>query len=344
MVRLLNSLFDAEELTQTLPATVPVLLPVALDQTYDYLLPEGAAIAPGDFIMVPFGPQTRIGVVWDQALGATDKPLNLKKMKTVTGVIDVPPLPALSMRFAEWISKYTLAPLGMVLRMMMGAQSAFEPQKPRSGVRLAQGAVTPPRMTPARLKAMHVAADGLIRAKSALALEANVSAGVVDGLVQAGLLVEVQIPERTYRRPNPAHSVAQFGEHQAIAVETLRSAVDGKNFSVSLLDGVTGSGKTEVYFEAVARTLEQGRQAVIMLPEIALTSQFMNRFESRFGCQPVEWHSALSSPERGRIWRAATSRRRPRMRRYPLESISPRSPVLKYPSSSNASRVNSRSP
>ena len=307
MVRLLNSLFDAEELTQTLPATVPVLLPVALDQTYDYLLPEGAAIAPGDFIMVPFGPQTRIGVVWDQALGATDKPLNLKKMKTVTGVIDVPPLPALSMRFAEWISKYTLAPLGMVLRMMMGAQSAFEPQKPRSGVRLAQGAVTPPRMTPARLKAMHVAADGLIRAKSALALEANVSAGVVDGLVQAGLLVEVQIPERTYRRPNPAHSVAQFGEHQAIAVETLRSAVDGKNFSVSLLDGVTGSGKTEVYFEAVARTLEQGRQAVIMLPEIALTSQFMNRFESRFGCQPVEWHSALSSPERGRIWRAAAT-------------------------------------
>ena len=307
MVRLLNSLFDAEELTQTLPATVPVLLPVALDQTYDYLLPEGAAIAPGDFIMVPFGPQTRIGVVWDQALGATDKPLNLKKMKTVTGVIDVPPLPALSMRFAEWISKYTLAPLGMVLRMMMGAQSAFEPQKPRSGVRLAQGAATPPRMTPARLKAMHVAADGLIRAKSALALEANVSAGVVDGLVQAGLLVEVQIPERTYRRPNPAHSVAQFGEHQAIAVETLRSAVDGKNFSVSLLDGVTGSGKTEVYFEAVARTLEQGRQAVIMLPEIALTSQFMNRFESRFGCQPVEWHSALSSPERGRIWRAAAT-------------------------------------
>ena len=307
MVRLLNSLFDAEELTQTLPVTVPVLLPVALDQTYDYLLPEGAAIAPGDFIMVPFGPQTRIGVVWDQALGATDKPLNLKKMKTVTGVIDVPPLPALSMRFAEWISKYTLAPLGMVLRMMMGAQSAFEPQKPRSGVRLAQGAVTPPRMTPARLKAMHVAADGLIRAKSALALEANVSAGVVDGLVQAGLLVEVQIPERTYRRPNPAHSVAQFGEHQAIAVETLRSAVDGKNFSVSLLDGVTGSGKTEVYFEAVARTLEQGRQAVIMLPEIALTSQFMNRFESRFGCQPVEWHSALSSPERGRIWRAAAT-------------------------------------
>ncbi len=307
MVRPLNSLFETEELTQVQPATVPVLLPVALDQTYDYLVPAGTELEAGSFIMVPFGPQTRIGVVWDHALGANDKPFNPKKMKTVTGLIDVPPLPILSMRFAEWISKYTLAPLGMVLRMMMGAQSAFEPQKPRSGVRLAEGATTPPRMTPARLKAMEVANDGLIRAKSALALEANVSTGVVDGLVQAGLLVEVQIPERTYRRPNAAHKIADFGEHQAIAVETLRSTVDGQNFSVSLLDGVTGSGKTEVYFEAVARTLEQGRQVVIMLPEIALTSQFMNRFESRFGCQPVEWHSALSSPERGRIWRAAAT-------------------------------------
>ena len=121
MVRPLNSLFETEELTQIQPATVPVLLPVALDQTYDYLLPAGTALEAGSFIMVPFGPQTRIGVVWDHALGANEKPFNLKKMKTVTGVIDVPPLPILSMRFAEWISKYTLAPLGMVLRMMMGA-------------------------------------------------------------------------------------------------------------------------------------------------------------------------------------------------------------------------------
>ncbi|MEQ1612839.1 MAG: primosomal protein N' [Hyphomicrobiaceae bacterium] len=293
--------------TEARPATVPVLLPVALDQTYDYLLPAGLELEAGSFIIVPFGPQSRIGVVWDRVLGDNDKPFNLKKMKTVTDRIDVPPLPALSMRFAEWIAKYTLSPLGMVLRMMMGAQSAFEPQKPRTGVRLAEGAHEPPRMTPARLKALDVASDGLIRAKSALAAEATVSTGVVDGLVEAGLLVEVQIPEKTYRTPQPDHASPEFGEHQMPAVETLRSAIDGRNFSVSLLDGVTGSGKTEVYFEAVARTLAQGRQAVIMLPEIALTSQFMDRFERRFGCPPVEWHSALSGPERGRIWRAAAT-------------------------------------
>ena len=80
-----------------------------------------------------------------------------------------------------------------------------------------------------------------------------------------------------------------------------------RNFTVSLLDGVTGSGKTEVYYEAVAETLRLGRQALIMLPEIALTGQFMNRFAARFGCMPVEWHSALSSAERGRTWRAAAT-------------------------------------
>lgn len=303
----LNSLFDMSAESEALPATSPVLLPVALDQTYDYLARPGVDLAPGAFILVPFGPQTRIGVVWDRVVGFSDKPVNVKKLKMVVERIDVPPLPQLSMRFAEWIAKYTLSPLGMVLRMMMGAQAAFEPQKPRTGVRAAEGAHLPPRMTPARLKAMETAGDGLIRAKSALAAEAGVSSGVVDGLVQAGLLVEVLIPERSYRAPNPDFAATTFGEHQIPAVETLRAAVDGRNFSVTLLDGVTGSGKTEVYFEAVARTLAQGRQVVIMLPEIALTSQFMDRFTRRFGAAPVEWHSALSGPERGRIWRAAAT-------------------------------------
>jgi primosomal protein N' (replication factor Y) (superfamily II helicase) len=306
VVSLLNSLFDDPAEVASTPATVPVLLPVALDQTYDYLLPSGLELPAGSFILVPFGPQTRIGVVWDRPLGDSDKPVNPNKLKAVVDRIDVPPLPVLSMRFAEWIAKYTLAPMGMVLRMMMGAQSAFEPQKPRNGVRAAEGANEPPRMTPARLKAMQVASDGLIRAKSALAAEASVSIGVVDGLVQAGLLVEVQIPERTYRIPDPAHAATTFGEHQVPAVETLKSAVDGRNFSVTLLDGVTGSGKTEVYFEAVARTLAQGRQAVIMLPEIALTSQFMDRFERRFG----------HPPSSGNGWR-------PRRGRCPFGAFSP---------------------
>ena len=286
---------------------VPVLLPVALDQTYDYAVPPGVEAEPGDFVIVPFGPQTRIGLVWDQPVGDQGKPIDEKRLKAIVERMDVPALPAISLRFAEWVARYTLAPLGMVVRMMMSAQAVFEPVKPRLGVSRVEGATEPPRMTPARSRAMEIASDGLIRARSALAAEAGCSTGVIDGLIAAGCLVEVVIPERRYPRPDPAHAVVTFTEAQEQAVATLASAVEAHAFSVSLLDGVTGSGKTEVYFEAVARALEQGRQALIMLPEIALTSQFMDRFKARFGCAPAEWHSAMSGPERGRVWRAAAT-------------------------------------
>jgi primosomal protein N' (replication factor Y) len=285
----------------------PVLLPVALDQTYDYLVPEGLGLEPGAFVLVPFGSQSRVGVVWDQPLGQPEKPVDRKKLKAMSHRLDVPPLPVASLRFAEWISKYTLAPLGMVLRMMMSAQAAFEPQKPRFGVRIVAGAGEPPRLTPPRKRALEVASDGLIRAKAALAQEAACTSGVVDGLVQSGNLVEVAIPEKRYPVPNADHRRTDLTDDQAMAVQTLIASVDGACFSVSLLDGVTGSGKTEVYYEAVAQTLRRERQALIMLPEIALTSQFMSRFQARFGAPPVEWHSALSTAERGRIWRAVAT-------------------------------------
>jgi primosomal protein N' (replication factor Y) len=292
--------------------TRPILIPVALDQTYDYLVPEGLELEPGAFVVVPFGPQSRIGVVWDRPVpepeaGAPVKEVNPKKLKAINERLDVPPLPVISLRFAEWIAKYTLAPLGMVVRMMMSAQAAFEPVKPRFGVTVVPEAAEPPRITPARKKALDAARDGMIRTKAALAHEAGCSTGVVDGLVASGNLVEVAIPEKGFPLPKPAHVTVEFSDDQQIAVEALRAAVDAGNFSVSLIDGVTGSGKTEVYFEAVARALAAGRQALIMLPEIALTSQFLSRFEKRFGAAPVEWHSALAGPERGRIWKGVAT-------------------------------------
>lgn len=283
--------------------TVPVVLPVALDQTYDYLLPDGVEAGPGAFVLVPFGQQNRIGVVWDAARGGSGKSVDTAKLKVITGVLPVPPLPATALRFAEWIAQYTLAPIGMVVRMFMGAQSAFEPDKPKFGVAIVPEAPAPARLTPARAKALDIAADGLVRAKSSLAAEAGCSSGVIDGLIAAGCLAEVAISETPFPAPRPAHAVTEFTEHQARAVEALNSAVDAGMYSVTLLDGVTGSGKTEVYFEAVAATLARGRQALIMLPEIALTSQFIDRFQRRFGVRPVEWHSALSPVERGRIWK-----------------------------------------
>ncbi len=282
---------------------VPVVLPVAIDQSYDYLAGEYGPVQPGTFVLVPLGPQIRMGVVWDGPVGL-QKPVKPEKLKAVAGVADVPRLPAISMRFAEWISRYTLSPLGMVVRMIMAARSAFEPEKARFGVQLVPKAQLPPRMTPARTKAVDISEDGRVRSKSELARAAGCTTGVIDGLVQAGVLVDVAMPEKTYPSPDPQHTATEFSDDQQIAVHMLRAAVEARTFSVSLLDGVTGSGKTEVYYEAVAAALAQGRQVLIMLPEIALTSQFMRRFKARFGCAPVEWHSSLGAVERGRIWKA----------------------------------------
>ncbi|KAB2849330.1 MAG: primosomal protein N', partial [Hyphomicrobiaceae bacterium] len=163
-----------------------VLVPVALDQTYDYLLPDGLELAPGDFVVVPFGPQERIGIVWDPKPDQGEPPP--AKLKRIIGRLDVPPLPEASRRFAEWVARYTLSSLGMVARMMMSAKEAFLEQKPRFGVRLA--GPPPPRSTPARQRVLEVAADGLIRAKGALAIEAGASSAVIDGLVAAGTLVQ----------------------------------------------------------------------------------------------------------------------------------------------------------
>ncbi len=85
-------------------ALVPVLLPVALEQTYDYVAPEGTVPEPGAFYVVPFGAQHRIGVVWDTRAGAGERPPDPKKLKALLEPLDVPPLPVESMRFAEWIS------------------------------------------------------------------------------------------------------------------------------------------------------------------------------------------------------------------------------------------------
>lgn len=287
---------------------VPVLLPVALNQTYDYKVPPELDVDVGMFVKVPFGPQVRTGVVWHQSIGGSGKPVDAKKLKAIQDCLDVPPLPELSMQFAEWIARYCIGDLGMVLRMMMSASAVFETQKPKFGVKRVAGAPLPARMTDARQRVVDVSNDGEVRTKGRLAEDAACSTAVINGLVKSGVLVECALPAPVYRAPQHDHAKITFEDSdQQAAVHALTSAVDGQNFSTTLIDGVTGSGKTEVYFEAVARVLKHDHQALIMLPEIALTSQFIRRFEDRFGVKPVEWHSAISQRERGRIWRAVAT-------------------------------------
>jgi primosomal protein N' (replication factor Y) len=282
--------------------TIPILLPLALEAPYDYLVPHGESVAPGDFVVVPLGMRERVGVAWEGRLTSERPPVDPAKLREMIGRLDMPPLPADSLKLVEWVASYTLSPPGMVLRMMMSAREAFTPPKPQTGHRLT--GPEPARMTSARSRVIHVASNGMLWTKRALAEEAGVSPGVIDGLVDAGTLSVEPLPPEPLPVPDPDHVTSKLSQDQAEAAATLSRKVGSEAFSVTLLDGVTGSGKTPVYFEAVAEALSAGRQALILLPEIALTRQFVQAFQARFGCEPVEWHSNLTPRQRGASWRA----------------------------------------
>jgi primosomal protein N' (replication factor Y) (superfamily II helicase) len=278
------------------------LLPLALPAPYDYLVPKGIEVEPGQFVVVPLGPVDYLGVVWPRPKGAVPPKIEPKKLREILEVVDdVPPLPRISLDFADWVANYTLSSPGMVLRMMMSAGRAFEPPAQRYGVRLA--GPRPSRVTPARARVLEAAANGLIWVKSSLAEAAGVSPGVIDGLVDAGVLLTEPLPDWHAMPLDLSRQRAKLTKEQAEAARTLLANTGG-GFTVTLLDGVTGSGKTEIYFEAIAAALARGRQVLVLMPEIALTSQFIARCEERFGARPAEWHSGVSAPLRGRVWRA----------------------------------------
>ncbi|MGH6662788.1 MAG: replication restart helicase PriA, partial [Rhodospirillales bacterium] len=288
---------------------VAVLLPLPLSTAsggaYDYRAPAGEALADGDFVAVPLGHRQAVGVVWGKGEGGVAE----GKLKDVVGRLDCPPLDATARAFIDWVAQYTLNPRGAVLKMAMSVPDALTPPKPVTAYALAPDAPAL-RMTKARERVIAVLKDGPPRPASELAREAGVGTGVVKGLADAGALIAVALPARAagpepdWRLPGPALS-----PHQRDAAETLKKAVADGGFSVTVLDGVPGSGKTEVYFEAVAEALKIGGQVLVLLPEIALGAQWLARFHARFGGEPGQWHSELPAGQRRHTWRAVAEGR-----------------------------------
>ncbi len=277
---------------------VPVLLPRPFRGPFDYAVGEGQEPQPGDVVLVPLNRREEIGVVWD---GAPDAGVRDDKLKPITAVLDVLPLPASLRRFVDWVAAYTLAFPGDVLAMALRVP-ALRPETPPAGWRLSAPAVG---LTPARARVVAALADQMPRTTAELARDAGVSTGVVRGMAQAGLLAPAPLLARApFPRPDPLHPGPTLSDAQAQAGDRLREAVRARSFCVTLLDGVTGSGKTEVYLEAVAACVAAGRQALVLLPEIALSSQWLERFTVRFGVAPAVWHSDLGSRTRRVTWRA----------------------------------------
>lgn len=268
----------------------------------DYRAPEGGCRV-GDFVEVPLGPRRVLGVVWGAGTGGFDR----AKLRPVNRVLDVAPMREELRAFLSRAADYTLTPLPAMLRLATRAPGLDAPPATRRVYRLC--AAEPDRMTEARARVLAVLRDygGLSFTLSELAAQADVSASVIKGLVTQGAVSEEDAPrDLPYPHLDPEAAVVRLAGDQVAAGAALAASVAAGEFSATLLKGVTGSGKTEVYLEAVAEALRKGRQALVLLPEIALTGEFLTRVEARFGMRPAEWHSGVTMTERRRLWRMAS--------------------------------------
>jgi len=271
----------------------------------DYRVPHGMSVEPGSIVIAPLGPRQLLGVVWEAERMPSDAEVGDNRLRNLMGVAPVPPLAAPLRRLIEWTADYYLAPPASVARMAMPSSSALEGARTVTEYR--PTGLVPDRLTPQREQALERIADrqGLIRE---LALAADVSDAVIRGLVKIGAIEAVEVDiDSPFPVPDPDFLQPALSPDQRAAAGTLVADVTAHRFQPTLLDGVTGSGKTEVYFEAVAAAIREGRQTLVMLPEIALTEPFLTRFAARFGCAPVAWHSGLRQSQRRRAWRAIAS-------------------------------------
>ncbi|MEC7536875.1 MAG: DEAD/DEAH box helicase, partial [Pseudomonadota bacterium] len=288
------------------------LLPLPLAGPYDYRLPSDLPVIPGDFVQVPLGKQTRIGVVWDSIDTSGYPAANAvgdSRLRDIEARLGTPPMIESMRRFVDWVAAYSMSAPGAVLRMAMSIPEALTPGRPRIVYRLAEG-LADYRETPARKRVIDVLRKGPARGATDLAREAAVGAGVVRTLAKIGVLNAVEVSDDVpLPQPDPNLPGPELSDAQAKAAADLVDRAEASVFSVALLDGVTGSGKTEVYFEAIAKALAAGRQVLVLLPEIALTAQFLERFEFRFGVRPQEWHSDVPRARRRRVWRSVADGR-----------------------------------
>jgi primosomal protein N' (replication factor Y) len=248
------------------------------------------------------------GVVWHSE---PDRNVDPGKLRAIEQKFSCPPITQDMMKFVDWVAHYTLTGPGMVMKMVLRVPAAFDPEPPIPAI--IYNGQQPDRVTGARQKVLTLASESfdelsgnkqpLAWTRTGLAKASGVSTSVVDGLIKQDLFDHVSLePRPVVTEPDPNFRPPDLSDDQQQAARQLRNTI-GAGFSTTLIDGVTGSGKTEVYFEAVAAALEAGQQVLILLPEISLTTQFLDRFERRFGSPPAPWHSELAPKKRERIWR-----------------------------------------
>lgn len=282
-----------------------VLIPLPVPEAFDYEVPEGLEVARGDQVAAPLGPRLMRGIVAEvrETTGSN------RRLKAVAERLDEPALPERTVDFLEWAARWTLSAPG---EMAAAALKGLRAPRPRPERRVRRvGDRQPARATPARTAVMETLGERSMPGPE-LARAAGVSSGVVKGLVEEGVLEVVEIAAvAAFDPPDPDHAPARLNPDQAAAAEAIGEAAAAGGFAPFLLDGVTGSGKTEAYLEAAARALraDPEAQVLILLPEIALTQAVIERIAARFGAAPAEWHSGVAPPRRRQVWEAVRAGR-----------------------------------
>ena len=279
---------------------VGVLLPLPFNEPFDYQTDEDLPL--GQIVEVPFGKEKQIGVIW--RLEGTSQ-IAPEKIKKINQKFDYPPLSEKMRKFIQWVAQYNMAPLGMVLKMVISVRAVFEAAPMTvlytlSGKTLAEAKL---KNSDARWHVMDLLKHAPYT-RQEIAAGAGVSQSVIKGLIDAGVLMPIYVEnKREFLEPVCDYTKVELTKEQQNAADLLCAKI-GNGFSVTLLDGITGSGKTEVYFEAIASALDMSKQVLILVPEISLTTQWLTRFQRRFGVRPATWHSGMSLKERVDTWKA----------------------------------------
>ena len=305
------------------------MLPYPLPGPFDYRVPAGMDPQPGDVVLVPLNRREEVGVVWD---AAPTRRVPDAQAEADAGVIDTPPMRADAAPVRRLGGRLHLAPPGEV---MAHGVARVAPGIGRAGGRL--GDVPSRRPTPAADRGAPACAGARWRDTSRAppatwrARQASAPVWCAAWRMRDCWLPPLLPVDHRSRSPTLSIRGRSCPRTRQAAAAALRQAVGGTCFSVTLLDGVTGSGKTEVYLEAVAECLRHGRQALVLLPEIALSSQWLERFERRFGVAPAVWHSDLTSARRGAMtWRGGGRRARRRWWSARARRCSCRFPTLAW--------------
>ena len=285
-------------------AILPVLLPLPFDRPFDYRAEQ--KLPAGTMVRVPFGPRELVGVVWGERSG---EPVPESRLKAVKGVVDLPALSVAHLAFLRAAAERTLAPLGALLRLTLAVPAALEPVPVPMG--LTRGEQPSRKLTTVEARVLAALSRDAVLASAELAKLARTSTATLRRMEGQGLLSAAPLPAPAGGAvPDPDHPGVELTPAQLEAASRLQALVRGRG-GTALLDGVPGSGKTEVYLEAVAEARRLGRSVLVLLPEIALGAQWLERFERRFGVLPVSWHSGLTAAQRRKGWREIAVGRAP---------------------------------